>query len=1191
MTEQLGFDFGPAESEDPEPAAAPPAEPGEVESAAPPAEPEDPEPAAAPPAEPETESAAELPPGPDETELAATPSAGPEPAAASAPAAPGEPDRTEPIASTAEPDLSESVAWEPERGAPAPPQPLWPGEATAPPTPPPAPAPPSPVARPSVPVQTPPSGGRARRQPALVRALARASRQDPRGRKLILASTRGEGRELLRQVAAAEGSWIGFEVTTVLPLAVSLAAPGLAADGLGLLDQFEQQAMLDAAIDAVLVDAPPGPLSGLAEGVGFRDALRRSVLALREAGISVTQVRRASLENPEKRRVLARILERYGTELTRRRLADDAAIMERAATELENAADLGVTGVSQVLVLPGLTLRGLAGRVVRALRALGADPLEADPVVGLPAPDSLLWTGGEPIDARSYLDAPAELPPGWRAEFDLFAASGVSDELREVLRRVVEAGLAWDEVEIIATDAGVYGSALHVLCETLEIPVGFATGLPVERTRPGRVVAAWFRWIEGGFGADVIRTLLAAGDLVPPVRHGWIAPARLARRLRRLRIGWGRDRYLPRVDDAAAAAAEAGPGRYEQPDQTEKRRERTLDELRALHSILASTLRATPPVPDRLDSASAPVSPAELARGLREFLRRVPTRKNVVDDTALERLVTTLERIGATLDRKTSYRAAATILKGYLSFRVPSPRAEGKAPWSSAGGHLYLSDIAHGGRTGRRATFIVGLDANRFPGTGYQDPLLLDGERWTLGKGALSRSVDRLQEANFRFAALVAGLRGTVTLSYSGWDPAEARVVAPSVHMLLGYRLQTRSPKATFEDLHTALGAPAGAVPKGSGRLDGRDVWIGSLARDGRLLRGADVVRRAFSDLDAGLTARDRRLEPEPNVHNGLLRPRPEDLDPRRNQAVVLSASRLEGLGQCPRRYLFQSVLRVRVPDDPELDPDRWLDPLQRGALLHAVYERSLNTLRTAELSAADLEGVALEALEAEAARALDEVPSPSRAVREREMVELRRDAVAFSEMAGPWVEAWEALEYGFGFGTDEPVPLDIEGGTVHVRGAVDRIDRTDAGLVVIDYKTGKAGARYAPSTGAFNGGRRLQNYVYSQVVGGRFGDVVARMQYDFPTHAGQNQSVVYTPFELASGSALLGTMFNEVAAGHFFPTDEPFDCTFCDYKDLCGVRDDGGKTRSPLADWSADARNMRPELGGLKKVREWDGQ
>ena len=54
----------------------------------------------------------------------------------------------------------------------------------------------------------------------LVAELARIARETGRGRKILVARTRGEGKELLRQVALRGQSWIGFEVETVRPLAM-----------------------------------------------------------------------------------------------------------------------------------------------------------------------------------------------------------------------------------------------------------------------------------------------------------------------------------------------------------------------------------------------------------------------------------------------------------------------------------------------------------------------------------------------------------------------------------------------------------------------------------------------------------------------------------------------------------------------------------------------------------------------------------------------------------------------------------------------------------------------------------------------------------------------------------------------------------------------------------------------------------
>ncbi|NIR78508.1 MAG: hypothetical protein GWO00_09055, partial [Gemmatimonadetes bacterium] len=67
------------------------------------------------------------------------------------------------------------------------------------------------------------------------------------------------------------------------------------------------------------------------------------------------------------------------------------------------------------------------------------------------------------------------------------------------------------------------------------------------------------------------------------------------------------------------------------------------------------------------------------------------------------------------------------------------------APWSSAGGALHLSDLEHGGYTGREAVFLVGMDAELVPGAGGQDPVLLDGDRRVLGAD-LPTSAELLKE-------------------------------------------------------------------------------------------------------------------------------------------------------------------------------------------------------------------------------------------------------------------------------------------------------------------------------------------------------------------------------------------------------------------------------------------------------------
>lgn len=1066
--------------------------------------------------------------------------------------------------------------------------------------------------------------------PRLVESLARVARRHRVARKLVVAPNFAAGRELLRRLALSGDGWIGFEVTTPHRLAQRLALAKLEVDGVRLLDSFEEQALLDEALDSVLT-TEKGVLADLAEGVGFRSRMHGAVIALRLAGIGPKEIDAAHFAQWNKKLFLLRVVQRYERLLAERHRADVAHMIRTALGALEDAGTTMPTVVDAdvVIMLPGLGTRGLQGRLIRALGARGARVLDTDPVLGLDVPERVLksrngpagsvtsflyepegieealaaaeealaaGTGGDGGGQASTGEGPSQLAASAeRFDVELFGAASVDAELREVLRRVVDAGLTWDQVEIVASDPEVYGSALHALGRRLKIPVTYAVGLPIGRTRTGRVVQAYLDWIEEGFQAHVIRRLLEAGDLRAPRSRGVHAPATLARRFRSLRIGWGRTRYRDQIREALAGVEVLEAHKAETPEGLERRRERIRSELDAIKSILFPTLKATPAVPDRMDQGGGSVSPAEVARGLAAFLRRVP-RGRGPDRAAREEVGRILERIEATLHRRTDFRAAVSILRGHLDIHV-RPELAGQdedgtgAPWSSMGGALHLSDLEHGGFTGRPAVFLVGMDAERIPGGGVQDPVLLDSDRRVLGQD-LPTSSELLRERTFRFAALFARLRGTITMSFGAWQATEARTVGPSSVMLQALRLARRDPRLTFRDLHEALGRVVSAVPTaGRAHLDPDDFWMSSLDAGNVLRQGRDAVRASFPQLEAGLTAHSARIDGTPSSIHGVVTARPDELDPRRNEEIVLSASRLEALGACPLRYLHSSVLRLYPPDDPELDPDAWLDSRERGSLLHAVFDGSLREAKDSGTRLDDpaFEALALDRLAEGIARLRREVPIPGEGTLARERAALAEDVRSFVRMVRESSPQYAALELRFGLGEDEPVELPLTDGSVRLRGAIDRVDQDLAGLHVIDYKTGTP---YGYEKGVFDGGRRLQHAVYAHVAEERLQNDVVDGQYHFPTRRGQNQSFVYGRVDLAPIGELLDIMLDGVAAGHFVPTNEKDDCKFCDFAPVCRARRvDWGGMVSPLAEWSEELSNigLHPAFEHLKRARMFE--
>ena len=140
---------------------------------------------------------------------------------------------------------------------------------------------------------------------SLVRSLARISAEHPLDRKVIVCRTGGEGRELLRQLALRAGSWVGFEATTTRKLAITVAGPALAARGIRLTDTFDEEGLLDEAIDEVLLGGGEDEHARMARGVGMRRALARAVTTLRLAGVRAGRIRDATLADAAKARILS----------------------------------------------------------------------------------------------------------------------------------------------------------------------------------------------------------------------------------------------------------------------------------------------------------------------------------------------------------------------------------------------------------------------------------------------------------------------------------------------------------------------------------------------------------------------------------------------------------------------------------------------------------------------------------------------------------------------------------------------------------------------------------------------------------------------------------------------------------------------------------------------------------------------
>lgn len=1010
----------------------------------------------------------------------------------------------------------------------------------------------------------------------LIESLDAFTRANPLARKRLVGPDVNFGRELLVSLARRTGGWVGWEATNLRGIARALAFVPLAERNVSAADDVTINALVNLALErAIAARRVSSAFAGLAPGLGFRRALLDTILELRTAGISASELRQ-HVAKGSPAFDLPIVLEHYEAMLAERRLADAPELFRTAIDSFEREAPLVLDGV--IAIAPSREPRGLPGELLDLVIAYGARTLDTD----------VAWAEGA-------------ISPHVQADF--LVAATPSDEIREVMRRVVAEGLRWDDVEIVATDADTYGIALDALCQRIGIGATMLQGVPLSRTRVGRALDRWFVWISDGLPADVLRQALEGGEIAAPECD--VTSTQLARELRQLGIGWGRPRFEAAAERLGSGVriAELSQREDESDSEFAERRASRARTCSALHALLAALLSATPPVPERGDARVVRSSSASLAKATMAYLALVPTHGEA-EQATMTKLRDRLDALAMVDEEEVSFTNALAALRESLADLRAWPLVTSeRKPWSASGGMPHFTTISHAGTTGRKRIFVVGFDADRTSGNGRQDPLLPDSVRRALGRNRLITSTERREESAKLLAAAIASLRGRVTFSYAISSSLDGREAGASPLMLEAWRQVTGDPAASYEAFRHALPLPASAVPSHDAAsgvpIDARDVWLDALAENALLLDGTEVVREAFPVLAAGLDAHSHANGHEITPFHGLVPEAGAELDPTGHPHREISPSSLEMLAKCPLAWFYRYGLSLYPVREPEYEESRWLDQLQRGSLLHEVFEQFTREYqgRQDELAsssaAARIAAIAEEAVK----RWRRDVPPPAETVFEAERAELRQSASAFLQMERQRTAAgdsgkWIAFELGFGRG-DAKGPFTLpDGRVILTHGRADRVDEMpDGSLRVIDYKTGKA-TRFAkrPKSGPFNGGRQLQPALYRSAVESLTGKRVSSFEYTFPTGRGGNEIVSYTSDELAIVPAVVSALLGHVSAGEFVPTTDDGDCGYCDYQAICRAGRGKWDTTSPRAAWAKDHAESLPQYQAMLARRGQGG-
>src|SRR5262249_51781545 len=124
-----------------------------------------------------------------------------------------------------------------------------------------------------------------------------------------------------------------------------------------------------------------------------------------------------------------------------------------------------------------------------------------------------------------------------------------------------------------------------------DILVTFQEGLSARQLRPGRALVAWVNWINEDFHQPTLVRMIQEGLLeIPNTSSEEMSFSRLSTELAGIGIGFGRERYLPRLDEAITAIQ----GHIAMPDNAEEGRDESrrlaldgrLTRLRCLRDLI-----------------------------------------------------------------------------------------------------------------------------------------------------------------------------------------------------------------------------------------------------------------------------------------------------------------------------------------------------------------------------------------------------------------------------------------------------------------------------------------------------------------------------------------------------------------------------------------------------------------------------
>ena len=1014
-------------------------------------------------------------------------------------------------------------------------------------------------------------------------------------KKVILLPSYLDGNTLKKNLTLKGFSALNFNITTLFDIARDTCSPLLLEDSYNMLDSTLGKILIFDILKTMSLENNLSYFKLPLITPALASSIFRTIQEIRVSGYTSHNFPQSILRGSPKMRDLLLIMHLYEGKLKERRLMDEADLYFKAAKLKLREEDV-LFIVPSNLQLNELELRFYNKKIKPKAALFQLDTTETS----MTAPHSY------PLDSNKEISASREehLIKAFShmekidyfkltsLNMEFYQTYGEYNETREVLRTIIREGYPYDKVQVFYTTQEPYSQYFYQLSQLYQIPMTFHNGISIKNSHPAQFLFSLLDWIHDNYSIVKLITLLKNSSIDINLRDSLILN-KFVSLLRESPIGWGRERYLPGLD----LAVEEKRRRMENTSQ-EKAREYSED-IKYLLIIKEWIKGVFSEIPD--SEAENDFSPSRLMSGISNLVTKYALNdESNTDKEAALIIEQRLDTSGEEMSNEFSINETLLLIKD----SIEQERINCSSPLP---GHLHIASYKKGIWVGRYYTFLIGFDYQKFPGSSDEDTMLLETEKKPFKHLLNSNEKNRLEQ--LRLLRLLLSQRGKKYLSYSCYDTTSQREQAPANLYFQLYRLQKKDIFLDYSSFYQNLSPIRNFIPQNSTEvLDEGEYFLYFGKKEKIDLQPLFGLK--YDSLQEGLRANRIRREGGFNVYNGNIEVNTTITDPRENRGIVVSASKLERIAFCPYLYYLEHVLKIKPPKEMLYDPATWLDPMERGLLLHEIYERFYQTLlgdstrKKIEPSYSKHWPLLKKIIEESLSEKRRFLAPPGELVYESEKKGILESCQVFLKVEEEIYKKYtnRPLYFELAFGTRDSeheilgkvkaVELILpQGKRISIQGKMDRVDiLPDGSYLVIDYKTGSS--RDYKTNISFRYGQQIQHALYALALenilskrrGKGLSPKVSKSGYYFPTVAGQGNLVLYEQHDRELVLEIINTLLEIVAKGNFSMTQKADELICKDYRDIMEQNE-----VIVLKGTKADKFDNEPALEEIRRLQQFE--